>query len=290
MAWIMFGIVFALLGVSLIFLIRSLDRNRKLMHQMERFQGMLKEKAQENQQSEERFLLEMEDQKRAGKSLKEYLWLMDTLINSIPNPIYFKDPEGVYRGCNIAFSDQILGLTRDQIIGTSQDTLGGDLHRDWQNLCAKDEKEAQRSQRVRYLEAEVTCVDRRKRDFLVTIAPVTENELGVSGVVGMMHDLTDRNRYEKDRIQKEKIEGVLETAGAVCHELTQPLQALSGFTEVFINKFQPDSEHREDAGKILKQVHRISAITHKLQKLTHYKTIECIDGTKILDIHDETGN
>jgi len=287
MAWSLLAVSLVLLGIVLIVLLRTKDQNLKLLHQMERFQGMLKEKSQESQEFEERYHLEMENHKRAGKNLREYLWLMDTLINSIPNPIYFKDSDGIYQGCNSAFSDQILGVERAQIIGVSGDGLGGDIHSEWQEVCSKAEKEAQRNQRVRYIEIEVTCVDRRRREFLVTLAPVTDNPFNVTGIVGMMHDLTDRNRTEKNRIQKEKIEGVLETAGAVCHELTQPLQALTGFTEVFMSKFPPDSTQHEDAHKILKQAHRISAITYKLQKLTHYKTIECLDGKKILDLNDD---
>ena len=42
---------------------------------------------------------------------------MDTLINTIPNPIFFKDADGVYQGCNKVFAKEILGLTRDRIIG-----------------------------------------------------------------------------------------------------------------------------------------------------------------------------
>ena len=36
--------------------------------------------------------------------LRGYLKLMDELINTIPNPIYFKDAQGVFQGCHQVFS------------------------------------------------------------------------------------------------------------------------------------------------------------------------------------------
>ena len=51
------------------------------------------------------------------EKLRSFLKLMDTLMNTIPNPIYFKDADGVFQGCNQVFAKQILGLTRDRIIG-----------------------------------------------------------------------------------------------------------------------------------------------------------------------------
>lgn len=39
-------------------------------------------------------------------------------------------------------------------------------------------------------------------------------------------DVTERKILEEERLQREKLEAVLEIAGAVCHELNQPLRSL----------------------------------------------------------------
>ena len=46
------------------------------------------------------------------EKLRSFLLLMDTVMNTIPNPIYFKDAEGVYQGCNKVFAKQILNGSR----------------------------------------------------------------------------------------------------------------------------------------------------------------------------------
>ncbi|MGO8878640.1 MAG: PAS domain-containing protein [Desulfomonilaceae bacterium] len=60
---------------------------------------------------------EIEERKRYQKSLQNNLEFLSTLIEKIPNPIFYKDHEGVYKGCNSAFASQVMGLPMDEIIG-----------------------------------------------------------------------------------------------------------------------------------------------------------------------------
>ncbi len=39
---------------------------------------------------------------------------------------------------------------------------------------------------------------------------------------------------QKEMREREKLQGLLEMAGAVCHELNQPLQVVSGFSEMLL--------------------------------------------------------
>jgi PAS domain S-box-containing protein len=53
---------------------------------------------------------------RATRDLRTQLSFTQQLLESIPNPVFFKDALGHYLGCNRAFEEYI-GLTRDEIIG-----------------------------------------------------------------------------------------------------------------------------------------------------------------------------
>jgi len=79
------------------------------------------------------------------------------------------------------------------------------------------------------------------------------------------------------------LESVLETAGAVCHELNQPLQTLSGYTELVAMTID-DEDVAGNIEKIVDQVERIHNITKKLQQITRYETTDYSDRTKIIDI------
>jgi PAS domain-containing protein len=52
-------------------------------------------------------------------SLKNSEKILSTLINTIPNPAFFKNPDGVFVVCNKAFADTILGTACENIVGQS---------------------------------------------------------------------------------------------------------------------------------------------------------------------------
>lgn len=81
-----------------------------------------------------------------------------------------------------------------------------------------------------------------------------------------------------------KTQGVLEMAGAVCHELNQPLQAIMGHTQLLLLDTAEDTPHRETLQKIYQQVERLGTITQKLMRITHYETRDYVGGTKIVDL------
>ena len=86
-------------------------------------------------------------------------------------------------------------------------------------------------------------------------------------------------------MEKEKLQGVLETAGAVCHEMNQPLQTILGVTELALAGISLDNQAYLPLTKIGKQIDRMAEITRKLQSITRYETMEYDSKTKILDIH-----
>ena len=216
--------------------------------------------------------------------LRGYLQLLDTLINTIPNPIFFKDAQGVYQGCNNVFAKQILGLTRDRIIGKRPQELTDQIPPDLAAAYQREEIKMMHKASFHTFETKVQCADGQQRDFLFSLAPVIDENGQISGSVAVLADLTEKNNALHDRIQKEKLEGVLETAGAVCHELNQPLQALSGYTELIA--MQTGGEDTLPyARQIIAQVDRMRDITQKLQSITHYETTDYAGLTKIIDIH-----
>ncbi len=217
------------------------------------------------------------------EKLRSFLQLMDTLMNTIPNPIYFKDADGVYQGCNKVFAKQILGLTRDRIIGKRPQELPEQIPADLAATYQREEYRMIEKAGFHTSETKVQCADGQRRDFLFSLAPVMDRQGNLSGSVAVLSDLTEKNRAARHRMQKEKLEGVLETAGAVCHEFNQPLQALSGYTELMAMKLDGHDAQTYIA-KITTQIERMRDITDKLQGITRYETRDYAGNTKIIDI------
>jgi len=240
----------------------------------------LQQKAQEKEEAHTKSQAQWE---QTEEKLRSFLLLMDTVMNTIPNPIYFKDAEGVYQGCNKVFAKRILGLTRDRIIGKRPMEMPDQIPADLAAAYQRQEYKMIDKTGFHSFETQVQCADGQRRDFLFSLAPVMDHQGNLSGSVAVLSDLTEKNRAAQNRMQKEKLEGVLEIAGAVCHELNQPLQSISGYTELMAMALDGHEAHSY-VGKLTEQIGRMRDITNKLQGVTRYETKDYAGKTKIIDI------
>ena len=85
-------------------------------------------------------------------------------------------------------------------------------------------------------------------------------------------------------LEEEKLKSILEIAGAVCHQLNQPLHAISGFSELILLDIDENHPHYKAVKTIHDQAQRMGEITSKLQRITKYETMNYLQGTNIIDI------
>ncbi len=137
-------------------------------------------------------------------------------------------------------------------------------------------------------------VDLMRRDGTIFHANVklssADSSNPMAWVIATITDISSRKSAEADKIQREKLQGVLEMAGAVCHELNQPLQAILGCFELIMMDRNTDTLPSRDLDIIRSQIIRIGAITKRLSRITKYKTVDYPGNTKIVDIWGSSGN
>jgi sigma-B regulation protein RsbU (phosphoserine phosphatase) len=88
---------------------------------------------------------------------------------------------------------------------------------------------------------------------------------------------------QKALLEKEKLQVIFELTGTICHELTQPMQAISGNSELMLMNLQKENPLYKHAETIKQQVDRMGDITRKLKRVTRYKTKDYIN-SKIIDL------
>ena len=154
------------------------------------------------------------ESKRAKEELQSNLRFLEILINTIPSPIFYKDRQGRYIGCNESFARQIMGLSKERIIGKSVYDLGDVVPVDLADkYCEMDEKLFQ-ERAVQVYETPVQCADGVRRDFLFTKAPFNNFAGDVAGIVGVMLDITERKcGEERLRESKDYLEKIINSIG-----------------------------------------------------------------------------
>lgn len=120
------------------------------------------------------------------------------------------------------------------------------------------------------------------RDMLLSVAAIPGTLIAVVSCL----DMTDRKRAEQEMRSREKLQGVLEMSGAVCHELNQPLQILMSTTDLLVDYSHMDEEGRELVDTIQSVVGQIGSLTDKIMRVTDYEVKDYMGGkSRIIDIN-----
>ena len=152
-----------------------------------------RQEAQENErlQREHQTVLEQRVEERTT-ALSSQIHFLHQLIETIPGPLFYKDKECRYVGCNSAFT-KILGRTHEAILGkTAYDITPSDL--------ALQHEQTDRalllSSGSQFYESQIENTDGTRRDVMIHKASFTRPDGSIDGLVGVMLDITERKQME----------------------------------------------------------------------------------------------
>lgn len=114
--------------------------------------------------------------------------------------------------------------------------------------------------------------------------PIFDGAGRFSGFRAVTRDVTIKRKARNEHEQRRKLQGALELAGAVCHELNQPMMAINGYAELLMVKGDVDPIIGNSLDKIRRQTERMGSITRKLMSITRYETRKYTGGETIMDI------
>lgn len=107
---------------------------------------------------------------------------------------------------------------------------------------------------------------------------------GARAALGYFMDITKQKQIAKEQRDKEKLRAILEMAGAVSHELNNPLQVvLTGIGKLGDTNLEPSQ--KEDLIQLVKKhTERMVELSSKIQSISQYATKDYVDDKKIFDI------
>ena len=125
--------------------------------------------------------------------LAEQLHFLQTLIDSLVSPIFYKDKNGVYQGCNKAF-EAYLGKTKAEIVGKTVYELSPD---DLADKYYQMDEDLLRSGGQQTYESSVVYADGSRHDVLFTKSVYYAKSGEVAGIVGILLDISERKQLER---------------------------------------------------------------------------------------------
>ncbi|MDB5875567.1 MAG: hypothetical protein JWQ07_5009 [Ramlibacter sp.] len=175
------------------------------------------------------------EQKQAEKDTKRQAATLQSMIDSIPDRVFYKDLQGRYVGCNTAFAASV-GHTAEQIRGrTPEDLFGGET------AAAMSERQAKvvADELENTAEHWITHPDGQRTLYETVISPLWDEQGDIQGVLGISRNITERKRIEEEVLRaKETAEAATrmksDFLANMSHEIRTPMNAIIGLSHLVL--------------------------------------------------------
>jgi PAS domain S-box-containing protein len=146
-------------------------------------------------------IINISQRKSAESKLKDQLTFVRQLMNTVPIPIYFRNVGGRLTGVNRAF-EKWFGLDREKILGYEPHQVTGN---GLGQLTDTIDNDLLRKTGIRIYEKQIRIDGREPRDVMLHKASYTNTKNQIVGIVGAIHDITNRKLTEKELRESQKM-------------------------------------------------------------------------------------
>jgi two-component system sensor histidine kinase/response regulator len=196
------------------------------------------------------------EQKTAAQESKRQQALTNALINSIPDIISYRDPQGVFLGCNEAFS-ALRGGPGAELIGRTAQEM---FPKERAEIIRTRDNEVLTTLQKSSLEELVTYPD-GTQVYLETVRnPLRDQEGKLLGVLAIGRDVTERRKAEEEvrrakEVAEEATQMKTDFLANMSHEIRTPMNAIIGLSHLalktdlttrqrdYISKVQASGQH-----------------------------------------------
>jgi len=178
---------------------------------------------------------------RAERQAREQSMFLDVLLESIPMPLFFKDDECRYLGCNRAF-EEFFGAPRQPLIGKSVYEIAPS-----EDARKYDEADRELIARggTQVYEWNVQRPDGQVRRVIFQKATFPRADGTVGGIVGSLMDVTEsREKEEKLLHSNAELE---QFSYVISHDLREPLRMINSYIGLLDRRYHDafDDDARE---------------------------------------------
>lgn len=204
----------------------------------------------------------MAELQSSKEALQKSTTMLNTVLDTVPQSIFWKDKEGRYLGCNQVFASAAGLKEPTAIVGKT------DYDMPWPKAEADayraDDREVLDTQKPKLHIIEPLQTAEGKRLWIDTSkAPLADETGEPFGVLGVYHDITEKREAEERVRQMEKMNAVGQLAGGIAHDFNNQLAGILGYAEILEHRLE-DAAHRQFATDIISATTRAADLTAQL--------------------------
>lgn len=217
--------------------------------------------------SHTRLMMESVRRREAQLSLEHQQALMRSLIDSVPDLIFYKDMSGHYIGCNRAFEAYAQCSERELIGKSDLDLFDPQIAVRYRTR----DKEVLDSGEARRGEQWITYPDGRRvlMDTLKTPYYGPDDEL--LGLIGISRDITEQKSTERALQRAQKMDALGQLTGGIAHDFNNILGIILGNLDLISKQGLAASDTDERLTSIEKSARRASELTSQLLGFSRHK-------------------
>ena len=116
-----------------------------------------------------------------------------------------------------------------------------------------------------------------------TASPMLDEKGEIEYVIEVIRDITAKRQLEQEHLERVKLQGVVELAGAVAHEINSPLFAALGTAQLLEEELE-SGELAKDVQTIIRNLKNIGELTKKMTAMTGFESRDYVGKTKIVEL------